>query len=620
MRVTARGSLRMTHLIFAAVLLVRLVCLARLSGSPFLVPSGGDMYFYDQWARRILQGQFTDHQAFYGLPLYAFLLALSYRLFGITPFPLALLQICCDAGTSVLLYKIAVRAFNDSEDGRSSPPTMGRGQIIGLLAAAAWAFFSPAQAYSITLMPTALAVFAYWLLVWFSVKTRAAPRLWVWFGYGLVIGVSAMGVATILFVTPLLLIAAWHQNREGNRHARLRRQALALTLLVSGIIAGSSPCWMHNLFIARDPVLLSAHSGVNFWIGNNPQANGYPHFPGMRADQSSVLRDSIDLAESASGRPLKRSAVSKYWSERARTYITENFLAWLQLIALKVRNFWNAFEYDDVGIIVKLREHGVVLPGLRFGVIAALALPGICFTLRPFPRSRWIAGAVALAMLAVLPVFVTERYRLFVAPGLVLYAAAFAWSLYETIARRRFAQFATQGASLAVAAAFVSWPQRDPALWALEPYNSGSQALELNDLTTARAKLTRAYSYAPESAEVNFALGNLAHAERNDQLATAYYLVALRLDPTHARALNNLGVIALDRQDWRTAGHYFIRSIAKDPENAKSHYLLAKALLGAGDAAKAQNEIATALKITPAQPEFIELQNQILAAASERRP
>jgi hypothetical protein len=48
--------------------------------TPFLFPEGDDMYFYHSWGIRILAGQWTDHQAFYGLPGYAFLLSLTYEL------------------------------------------------------------------------------------------------------------------------------------------------------------------------------------------------------------------------------------------------------------------------------------------------------------------------------------------------------------------------------------------------------------------------------------------------------------------------------------------------------------------------------------------------------------
>ena len=74
--------------------------------------------------------------------------------------------------------------------------------------------------------------------------------------------------------------------------------------------------------MARDPVFLSAHSGVNFWIGNNPVATGYPRFPpGLHAGQEAMLRDSITTAEKRAGRNLKRSEVSAFWSAQAAAWI-----------------------------------------------------------------------------------------------------------------------------------------------------------------------------------------------------------------------------------------------------------------------------------------------------------
>ena len=91
---------------FPAVLFLRLIALARLTGSPFLFPAHGDMHFYNDWALRILRGQWTDHLAFYGLPLYAYLLAAIYKVFGYSPFLPAFVQACLDAGTAVIIYQL----------------------------------------------------------------------------------------------------------------------------------------------------------------------------------------------------------------------------------------------------------------------------------------------------------------------------------------------------------------------------------------------------------------------------------------------------------------------------------------------------------------------------------
>ncbi len=421
------------------------------------------------------------------------------------------------------------------------------------------------------------------------------------------IGVTATGIATILFLVPLLVAAIL---LRGN--GRILRQAGAIAAVAAGITAGTAPCWIHNYFVARDPVLLSAHSGINFWIGNNPVANGYPRIPpGLRAGQSAMLQDSISVAEAAAGHSLPRSAVSNYWSAKAKAYIRDDFGEWLKLLATKLRNFWNAFQYDDLSIVTSLRDEGVILPGPRFGLVAALALPGIFLGLLQLPRSRWIVAAILLHMVSLLSVFVTERYRLAVVPGLLLFAAFALWKIFDSIATGRLATTLGLVAAVIVATWFVSQPQRDPSLWALEAYNSGWQALESNNLPLAQKKLELAYRYVPQNPEINLALGNLWLERKDFSRAETFYRATLALEPNHKSALNNLGVVALDTGRWDTAVELFEAAITAEPRDAKSHYLLAQAQFKSGNLKDADHEVRKALELKPDQPEFKMLWDEI---------
>jgi tetratricopeptide (TPR) repeat protein len=567
------------------------------------------MHFYDDWARQIVQGRFTDHLAFYGLPLYAYLLAFLYKMFGYSPFVPGFLQACLDAGTATLLYKIALRTFR--ADGE---PIRTHTKAIGLLAAAGWAFFVPAQAYSVILMPTAWLVFVFWFLVWQIIKAEHAFPLLRCLAYGALIGITATGIATILFLVPLVLAPLLLKPRptKATRSAWLDRGA-AIALLFLGIGAGAAPCWVHNLVVARDPVFLSAHSGINFWLGNNPEATGYPHFPGLHAGQTAMLKDSIELAEAAAGRSLKRSEVSDYWSAKARTYISTNFGAWLKLMCRKLGNFWNAFEYDDLSVIANLRQQGILFPGLHFGIVAALAIPGLLLSFRAFPSSRWVMAAILLHMAAVLPVFVTERYRLAAVPGLLLFAAFGLWALWRNCFSGRYRSVATYLGLLVASAILVTLPRKEPSLWAREAYNAGRQALESNNLPLAELHLQRAHSYVPDNAETNFALGNLRLAQGDTTGAKSFYRAALQADDKHKGALNNLGVLALEERRWEMAIKFFQASVESDPADAKTHYLLARAELENGDAVAALSEIQIALRLQPEQPEFRALFDTIRA-------
>jgi tetratricopeptide (TPR) repeat protein len=608
--------------LFLLAVAVRLVVLTRFSHSIHFLPDGDDMKFYNDWALRIAAGEWTDGKAFYGLPGYAYCLAAIYRLTGgYNPFAVGLIQAVLEGLTAVVLYQLAILAYGDRGSGGA------RAQAIGTAAALGWTFYLPAQTFSVILMPTCWLVLAFYGCVWWLLRTERASWWRPWVGLGLAAGAMAMLVATILFLVPLMLVAivltvergaAWRQ--------RWPRMVAAVAVLVAGLYLGAAPAWLHNYFVAREPVMLSAHSGINFWIGNNPTATGYPRMPpGLRATQEGLLRDSITLAERAAGRSLTRAEVSRYWSERANAYIQENRPEWLRLMRVKFGNFWNAYQYDDLSIIKLLRDDGILPPGLRWGIVAALGLAGLVPVAWRFPRARWVAAAVLLHMCALLPVFVTERYRLAAVPGLLLLGAGGLWMLWEHLARGRWRAAGGYGAVAIGAAWFVSIPRGDIGLWSLDHYKAGIRATEAGDLDRAQRNLETAYAYVSTNADIRFALGNLwlARSERTPDAgekarhrthAKRFYRLALELNPAHVGTLNNLGVLALEEQRWEVAEKFLAVASDAEPEAAKTHYLLARARFERGHLGAAKAAIEKALALRAEQKEFLELRDKIAAA------
>ena len=615
--------------VFGAVFLLRLIVLVRLTGSPFLLPAQGDMHFYHEWAQRVLRGEWTDYRAFYGLPLYAYLLAGLYSIFGVNPFVPGVLQACLEGGTAVLLFKIAQRAFSlRQSSGNPSPgdgsvvDRFGRGSVVGALAAFGWAFYLPAQSYSVILMPTAWLVFVFWFVVWQVLRRDERPRARWFLLIGLLLGFTAMGIATVLFLLPLIVCAAAVRWPAGGRAlSRGIQVATATLLLAAGVALGTSPAWLHNRFVARDPVFLSAHSGVNLWIGNNPGANGYPRFPpGLRAGQQAMLKDSITGAETAAGRPLKRSEVSAFWTAKANAYIADDPGRWLKLLGVKVANFWNSFQYDDISVITSLREQEVTLPGWRFGVVAAFALAGIVLAVGRFPASRWVLAAVLLHMASLLSVFVTERYRLAAVPGLLLFAGYAIYHLWTSLARARYSHAIVCLGLTLIASLLVSFRRGDAELWALDPYNSGLHALEAGRLDSAERKLKLARAYVPHNAELIFALGNLEVARGNLAAAKSWYAETIALNPQHEGVFNNLAVLALQEGRPQEALELLERAVAIEPQDAKTHYLLARAAFDLGNRERALAAIDVALRLRADQPEFLELRQKILARGDGSPP
>ena len=634
--------------LFFLTFAVRLLVLMRFSDSLEFLPDGDDMQFYSNWALRIAHGQWTDHRAFYGLPGYAYCLALIFMAVGFQPFVVGLLQAMLDAGVSVLLWKISRVVFSSPETDTKNTPSPRMPDIIGIGAALAWTFFTPVQAFSVVLMPTIWLVFAYYFCLWFAVKTTTASWWKPWFGLGFFSGVVAMLVATILFAVPLLIASIFQSVGRGQPWtSRMPKIGAAIATLVVGLYLGASPAWIHNYFIAHEPVMLSAHSGINFWIGNNPGATGYPKMPpGLRATQDGLLKDSITLAEEAAGHKLTRAEVSKYWSSKANAYISTHFSAWMRLMCVKFGNFWNAYQYDDLSIIKLLRDDGVLWPGLKFGFVAALGLAGLFPTLWRFPKAGWVAAAVFLHMCALMPVFVTERYRLAAVPGLMILGAAGLWIFRENVLRGRWVGAGIYVVLCAGAAWFTSIPREDIGLWSLDHYKAGIRATSAGQLELARkdpagaerafaraqGNLETAYAYVPNNPDIDFAIGNLwlarsnqpgtdEHTNTTDRTrAKLYYRRALDLSPRHVGTLNNLGVLAMEEKRWSLAQRFFGAALDADPDDAKTRYLLARVDFENGQPEQARVELEKALRLRPNQQEFLDLRDKLDGKAATPTP
>jgi tetratricopeptide (TPR) repeat protein len=644
--------------LFLLTFSVRLYVILRLLVMPFFIPNGGDMKFYSDWGLQVAHGIFTDHQSFYGLPGYPFLLGLLFKILNFDKFWVSifagLIQAVADSCTAVIIWKLAEEAFSGEEEGG-----MSSARAIGCMAAVGWALYQPSQAFSAVLMPTALAVAAFWYCVWELTRRREGRfSIWApWLPIGVLIGFETMIVATILFLIPLALAAIVMRWREGENskfeirnskraiadnageggtaetssagapsHAKpfefrisnfefplsILRPVAAAALLVAGLFAGASPCWLHNYFVAREPVMLSAHSGLNFYIGNNPVATGYPKMPpGMSAGQEGMLKDSITLAEKAEGHPLKHYQVSQYWSAKAHDYIATHRADWLRLMGKKFKNFWNSFQYDDLSLITLFSNGGLLAPGPRFGWVAALAIPGMLMAVARRRQAGWIVAAVLLHMAALMPVFVTERYRLAAVPGLLLLAAYGVWEFWSCLNRARWAPAISYACVGLVAAFCVATPPADAALWSLDYYNTGIKALDEGDYPAARRDLETAYRYVQDNSEVNFALGILWQQQGDVRRAQTFYSKTLAINPRHLGAWNNLGVMASKQKAWPYAVKFFAKALEIDPSDAKTNYLQARAYAELGQWQSAQTSIDTALRLSPAQPEFQALAAQI---------
>jgi tetratricopeptide (TPR) repeat protein len=244
---------------------------------------------------------------------------------------------------------------------------------------------------------------------------------------------------------------------------------------------------------------------------------------------------------------------------------------------------------------------------------------------------------VLTLLLAILNVFVTERYRLTALPGLVVLAVS---GLALLVAECRARRWVGPGLFLiaGVGAAFLVFaPRESPELKARRDYAVGLRLIErvqqLRDpaerasvQTRGVEFLRRAQKLVPTDAEVAFGLANGLLVSGATQEAEQYYrgILAAVVDkdrrPAHLGSLNNLGSILLDAKRYAEAEPVFMRSLQLDRENGLAWFRLAQVELGLGKPDLARRALADALRVEPKNEKYKAFAAEIERAAAAPKP
>jgi tetratricopeptide (TPR) repeat protein len=113
-------------------------------------------------------------------------------------------------------------------------------------------------------------------------------------------------------------------------------------------------------------------------------------------------------------------------------------------------------------------------------------------------------------------------------------------------------------------------------------------------------------------------LGILAAREGNYDQAIDYFERALKIDPEHSIALQNLGSAYRQKKDWTLAKSALQRALAVNPDDPEANYSLGMVYAQQDDAEHAQEYLQRAIALRPAYPEA--LNNLGILYLRTRRP
>jgi hypothetical protein len=410
-------------LLFAAAL--RVVFIAGLERSDIGAALPLDMRFYFDLASSLAGGGSLPAGALTFNPLYPVFLVVVFRLFGPGLLAVRILQAVAGIVTILLVFR-AGRELGSS-NGEKGPSRAASAAA----AAAIAALYPQLLIYEGGLVATSLvtlifaASFALALAIAGKLDRPDSGRIPVHISavlLGILVGAGSLGRPNI-FLILAVLVPLWLLLRAGRRKLGI---ALA-SLCVAGTIAALAPPVIFSSVRAGRFVPVTAHGGINFYIGNRSGANGLYQPPeGMRGDMRGLIEDARKAAEAMSGRRMSDGEVSDHWMRLARERIAADPAGWLGLLARKTVLFWNGVEIGDV---LDERYFKEEFPVLRialvgFPLISPLAFIGMV-VIAARHRERWIVLIFLSASVAAVTLFFfNSRYRI---PSVPLLIAAAGW-------------------------------------------------------------------------------------------------------------------------------------------------------------------------------------------------
>jgi tetratricopeptide (TPR) repeat protein len=624
--------------VLAVALVLRLAHWAAVRRAPFIGQLAMDSWEYDRWAREIAGGDWLGHArgVFFQAPLYPYLVAVLFAAVGPRLDAVYLAQIGFAVAGCYALYR-AGRAM--------------AGERAGLAAAALAAVYGPFIFYDVQLLKESLAVTVVCFLLWAmaaarersqspetgtsalpaaSPGTAAAPAAAGssasgdaarWLLVGVLLGILALLRENALLVAPLLLPLVWSAGRA----APVRRVG-RVAVFLAGIGLALAPVALRNGLVGGDFLPTTSQGGVNFYIGNNPRADGTyrPIVPGKQTPELE-RREPARVAEQQLGRPLTAAEVSRYWLNRALAWARSHPGDFVRLTLRKLGMFWSWYEWPDAVDYYYIRSLSPVyrLPLLEFGGVTLLAALGLGFlgggrARRLLPAllfaGAWIASTVVF--------FLFARYRLPAVPALLLPAALPVAALVEAArawwrSRARRSVMRAAGLGFAVVAALVL-----PRLAGFEPrldlvsFNLGRLAEERGDAAAAESHYRAALAAAPDAFLAWLDLGNLAARRRDWPTALRCYQHAAALEPDSDDAESNLGGVYLALGDLVQSSRHLQRALELNAGSVQALQNSALLRLRQGDVAAARELNRRTLEVDPGNPAALRLRARLTAQAA----
>jgi tetratricopeptide (TPR) repeat protein len=570
--------------IFAFAL--RLIYLFQIEPIPLFYNLAGDGRAYYEWGQRIAAGDWLGKGVFYQAPLYPYFLGVLQAIVGPNLWLIRLVQIALGALSCVLVFLVGQKLFL---------------REAGIASSLILACYAPAIFFDALIEKSVVDLFLLSLLLLLLARSLDEKRWTQWLGMGVVVGLLGLSRENALILALIVpLWSALYFSREPLL-ARTRRVAL----FAAGLLLVLVPVGLRNLSVGGEFKLTTAQFGPNFFIGNNPVADG-TYGSVRKAIGATQLEgpEAARLAEKAVGRELTAGEVSDYWFEKSWNYVLSTPAEWLRLLAKKWLMVWNAREVEDSDDFYIYQQWSWLLTLLgwlnHFGILTPFAAVGLWLTRQQW-RRLWLLYVMTLSIaLSVALFFVFGRYRFPLVPLLALFAGAGIVQLARLYKQQAWRQLIVAAAFLLASGVIVNWPiyaVRGPGPGG---YNNLANAYyKQGKVNDAIQMATKSIQVQPDYGVAHYNLGNLYAAEGRFDLAQHHFEETLRLYPNYGEARSNLGLLLLQKGDPEAGIEQFRKALEINPDLGTTYLNLGAALIQQGRLDEAISPLQKVVELDP---------------------
>lgn len=556
-------------LLFLIAFLPRLLYLLSIVKNPFFHFPIIDGQTYDDWAQEIAKGHWIGDKVFWQAPLYPYFLGIIYWIFGHSLFLVRFIQILLGSLNCLLLYKITRTAFNSK---------------VALISFLIAAFYGPFLFFDSEILNPVLIILINLVLILVLFSFSRIPKRNKLFWAGIILGLSSITHGLIIVFLPFIFLWIVSVLRKADfPKGRILKYTLSLLVGFLLIIAITA---VRNQLVGKDLVWISSNSGINFYIGNNPDY-----------DKNTSIRPGIEW-EGLIQRPIQHgfttpSGKSNYFWKESLSYITDQPFSYLQLLAKKFLLILDGFEIKRNQDMYLFRNYSFLLSILLWkwviyfplGIILPLSLVGMVIFWRDRSsvkvkndRPFLIFYIVLSQALGLLFFFICDRYRIPLVPFLIVFAGFALYRIYEMI-RLKQAQKYLMFILVFLILVVISNIRHHPTTLqdqAEDHYNLASVLAKEQKFDQSESEYKQALSLEPGHIMASFNLAVLYQRENRIPEAEGEYQQVIARFPQAALAYNNLGSIYERKGDLTKAKEMYAQS-------SRLHPLLADPLFNLGN-------------------------------------